>query len=147
MPTETFGKSKVRKDLGEMVAGMKPSFVRFPGGCFVEGDTLAQRFNGKTSLGEASKRGKNQCLWGYSATNGMGYHEYLQWCRMRWSTPTATRKAPSGERSVPRTATPSLSVSSSSRSAMRTGGTLQRALQATLRRAQEEVAPDPLYRL
>lgn len=79
MPLDTFGKSKVRKDLGELVAGMKPSFVRFPGGCFVEGDTLAQRFNWKTSLGKPSQRGKNQCIWGYAATNGLGFHEYLQW--------------------------------------------------------------------
>lgn len=87
MPLETFGKSKVRRDLGELVSAMKPSFVRFPGGCFVEGDTLAQRFNWKTSLGEPSKRGKNQCIWGYSATNGLGYHEYLQWCEDMKSEP------------------------------------------------------------
>ena len=59
---------------------MKPSFVRFPGGCFVEGDTLAQRFNWKLSLGEPSQRAGNRCIWGYKATNGLGYHEYLQWC-------------------------------------------------------------------
>ena len=87
MPMETFGKSKVRKDLGELVAGMKPSFVRFPGGCFVEGDILANRFNWKNSLGPVASRPGNQCLWGYHATNGMGYHEYLQWCEDSGAAP------------------------------------------------------------
>ncbi|MGC4042898.1 MAG: alpha-L-arabinofuranosidase C-terminal domain-containing protein [Armatimonas sp.] len=80
MPRETWGKSGLRKDLATLVAGMKPSFVRFPGGCFVEGDKLANKFDWKTTLGPRGGRIPNQCLWGYKCTNGLGYHEYLQWC-------------------------------------------------------------------
>jgi alpha-L-arabinofuranosidase len=79
LPLDTFGKSKVRKDLGQLVAGMKPSFVRFPGGCFIEGDTLALRFNWRNSIGPVDMRTPTQCIWGYKATNGLGFHEYLQW--------------------------------------------------------------------
>ena len=35
----------IREDLAEVIAAMQPSFVRFPGGCYVEGDRLADRFN------------------------------------------------------------------------------------------------------
>ncbi len=87
LPRETFGKSQVRKDLGELIAGMQPSFVRFPGGCFVEGDKLANKFDWKTTLGKKSGRTPNQCLWGYKCTNGLGYHEFLQWSEDMKSEP------------------------------------------------------------
>lgn len=80
LPKETHGKAGLRKDLAKLVEGMKPSFVRFPGGCFVEGDKLANKFDWKSTLGKKSGRTPNQCLWGYKCTNGLGYHEYLQWC-------------------------------------------------------------------
>ena len=80
MPTDTHGQAKLRKDLASLVAGMKPSFVRFPGGCYVEGDRIGDRFIWKTSLGEVNQRGGTQCIWGYKATNGLGFHEYLLWC-------------------------------------------------------------------
>lgn len=80
LPTDTLGKAKLRKDLAGLVAAMKPSFVRFPGGCYVEGDRLVDRFIWKTSLGEVNQRGGTQCIWGYKATNGLGFHEYLLWC-------------------------------------------------------------------
>ena len=87
LPRETFGKAGLRKDLGELVRAMKPSFVRFPGGCFVEGDKLANKFDWKSTLGRKSGRTPNQCLWGYKCTNGLGYHEYLQWCEDMKSAP------------------------------------------------------------
>ncbi|MGV3613892.1 MAG: alpha-L-arabinofuranosidase C-terminal domain-containing protein [Fimbriimonas sp.] len=72
----------LRKDLAEHVAGMKPAFVRFPGGCYIEGgDRLADRFNWKASLGPVHERGQiPRGMWGYPTTYGLGYHEYLQWC-------------------------------------------------------------------
>ena len=41
-PRDTFkGRANgMRKDLADMVAAMKPGFVRFPGGCFVEGEEI-----------------------------------------------------------------------------------------------------------
>ena len=59
---------------------MKPSFVRFPGGCYVEGDRLANAFRWKNSIGDPAKRPGHWNLWGYRSTDGLGYHEYLQMC-------------------------------------------------------------------
>ncbi|MBB6048770.1 alpha-L-arabinofuranosidase C-terminal domain-containing protein [Armatimonas rosea] len=80
MPTETRGQAKLRKDLATLVAAMKPSFVRFPGGCYVEGDRIGDRFIWKGTLGDPNQRGGTRCIWGYKGTNGLGFHEYLLWC-------------------------------------------------------------------
>ena len=46
LPVEGWrGLPYIREDLAELIAAMQPSFVRFPGGCYVEGDRLADRFN------------------------------------------------------------------------------------------------------
>ena len=42
MPKKTWKGHGLRPDLCEMLAGLKPAFVRFPGGCWVEGDDMAQ---------------------------------------------------------------------------------------------------------
>ena len=71
----------LRKDLADKVEEVKPSFVRFPGGCYVEGDKLANRFQWKNTLGNPlTGRIPHSNLWGYMSSNGLGYHEYLQWC-------------------------------------------------------------------
>ena len=59
---------------------MKPSFVRFPGGCYVEGNRLANAFRWKNSIGDLAERPGHWNLWGYRSTDGLGYHEYLQMC-------------------------------------------------------------------
>ena len=68
----------LRPDLGQMLAEMKPAFVRFPGGCFVEGNKLANAFRWKDTLGDVAERPGHWNLWGYRSTDGLGYHEYLQ---------------------------------------------------------------------
>lgn len=83
MPVDTFKErpNGLRKDLASLVDAMKPGFVRFPGGCFIEGHTLAQAFDWKKSIGPVEQRPTNpRSFWGYPITNGLGYHEYLQWC-------------------------------------------------------------------
>lgn len=69
-----------RSDLADMVAGLRPSFMRFPGGCWVEGDTIPQAMRWKATIGDISERRTQWCLWKYHSTNGLGYHEYLQLC-------------------------------------------------------------------
>ena len=60
---------------------MRPGFVRFPGGCYIEGDKLALAFDWKRSVGPVEVRqGLAKSHWGYANTYGLGYHEYLQWC-------------------------------------------------------------------
>jgi alpha-L-arabinofuranosidase len=70
----------LRPDLAEMLAAMKPAFVRFPGGCYVEGNKLANAFRWKDSIGDVAQRPGHWNLWGYRSTDGLGYHEYLQMC-------------------------------------------------------------------
>lgn len=50
------GLNYVRADLADAMANMYPSFVRFPGGCFSEGDLLINRFNWKNALGPIETR-------------------------------------------------------------------------------------------
>ncbi|MGD0094339.1 MAG: alpha-L-arabinofuranosidase C-terminal domain-containing protein, partial [Planctomycetota bacterium] len=70
----------LRPDLAEMLAGLKPSFVRFPGGCWVEGDTMKFASRWKRTIGDIADRWVQWNLWNYFATNGLGFHEYLVLC-------------------------------------------------------------------
>lgn len=80
-PAETYGKSGLfRKDLMEKLAALKPSFVRFPGGCWVEGDTMKEAYRWKTTLGSIWERRTQWNIWKYWSTNGVGFHEYLLLC-------------------------------------------------------------------
>lgn len=84
MPTDTWKKrpNGMRIDLAQEVANMHPKFVRFPGGCYVEGgDHLANAFDWKRSVEpEIERKGLDHSMWGYPNSFGLGYHEYLQWC-------------------------------------------------------------------
>lgn len=81
MPAATYGKSGLfRKDLMERLAALKPSFVRFPGGCWVEGDTMKEAYRWKTTLGDRWERRTQWNLWGYWSSNAVGFHEYLLLC-------------------------------------------------------------------
>ena len=68
----------LRPDLAAMVAAMHPAFVRFPGGCFVEGQIIANRFNWKRALGPIEHRAGHWNLWGYWNEDGLAYFEFLQ---------------------------------------------------------------------
>jgi alpha-L-arabinofuranosidase len=70
----------LRRDLAQMLADMRPSFVRFPGGCVVEGATLENRVQWKRTIGDVAARPGHWNLWGYRTTDGLGFHEYLQLC-------------------------------------------------------------------
>jgi alpha-L-arabinofuranosidase len=80
MPEDTFkGRPNgLRKDLAQMLADLKPSFVRFPGGCFVEGDRMSNALRWRDTLGDIAERPSRWCVWGYTTTQGLGLHEYLQ---------------------------------------------------------------------
>jgi len=70
----------LRLDLAQYIADLKPAFVRWPGGCFVEGIDVANTPNWKKSIGPVEKRPGTFSVWGYWSTDGFGYHEYLQFC-------------------------------------------------------------------
>ena len=69
-----------RPDLAQLLADLKPAFVRFPGGCVVEGATMANRYRWKETIGDVAARPGHWCLWGYRNSDGLGYHEFLQLC-------------------------------------------------------------------
>lgn len=77
-PTFNHRSNGLRPDLATMVKDMKPRFMRFPGGCFVEGDTMENAFRWKTTIGKIEERPGHSNLWQYTTTDGMGYHEFLQ---------------------------------------------------------------------
>lgn len=68
----------MRTDLADALDGMSPSFLRFPGGCYVEGHTLADAFQWKKTIGDIETRPGHPAYWGYHSSDGLGYHEYLQ---------------------------------------------------------------------
>jgi alpha-L-arabinofuranosidase len=70
----------LRADIARMLDGLKPSFVRFPGGCWVEGNVLEDSYHWKTTIGDIVARRTERNLWGYFSPNGLGFHEYLQMC-------------------------------------------------------------------
>ncbi|MGQ9879859.1 MAG: alpha-L-arabinofuranosidase C-terminal domain-containing protein [Armatimonadota bacterium] len=82
MPEDTFKRRPhgLRADLAQMLADLKPSFLRFPGGCFVEGDRLRNALRWRNTIGDVAERPSRWCLWGYNSTQGLGLHEYLQMC-------------------------------------------------------------------
>jgi alpha-L-arabinofuranosidase len=80
MPVATWKGHGLRRDLAEMIAALKPAFVRFPGGCFVEGLDQANAPRWKDSVGEQAQRRGIPNRWGYQTSGAFGVHEFLQWC-------------------------------------------------------------------
>ena len=78
LPQQTWKDHGLRVDLAESLAGLHPKFMRFPGGCWVEGDDFAHMNHWKNTIGNVDSRTPLWNIWGYNATHGLGYHEYLQ---------------------------------------------------------------------
>lgn len=82
-----------RKDLFDMLNDMKPGFLRFPGGCIVEGANLDNRYRWKDTVGEPWNRKWNWSRWAvhdvtmgqgeplffpyYNQSYGVGFYEYF----------------------------------------------------------------------
>lgn len=69
-----------RPDIMKMLADMKPSFLRFPGGNYLEGNKFSTRFDWKKTIGPLSQRAGHLAPWNYRSTDGMGLLEFLEWC-------------------------------------------------------------------
>lgn len=69
-----------RPDIMQLLADMKPKFLRLPGGNYLEGDFFKDRFAWKQTLGALGNRPGHQAPWGYRSSDGMGLLEYLEWC-------------------------------------------------------------------
>ena len=78
----------LRKDLVQLLADMKPGFIRFPGGCIVEGRDLANRYQWKNTVGPVDQRPVIMNRWNtefahkqtpdYFQSFGLGFYEYFQ---------------------------------------------------------------------
>ncbi|MCP9236213.1 alpha-L-arabinofuranosidase C-terminal domain-containing protein [Lewinella sp. JB7] len=89
-PQDTWkGRKKgLRKDLVQLLDDMNPGFLRFPGGCIVEGRTLAQRYQWKKTVGPIAEREYLINRWNtefdhrpapdYYQSFGLGFFEYFQ---------------------------------------------------------------------
>ena len=81
-------KKGLRKDLVELIEGLNPGFLRFPGGCIVEGRTLARRYQWKKTIGPIENRSSLINRWNtefnhrltpdYFQSFGIGFFEYFQ---------------------------------------------------------------------
>ncbi len=69
-----------RADLMEKLAAMHPTFLRFPGGNYLEGDHINERFDWKKTIGPMVDRPTHRSPWNYQSTDGMGLLEFLDWC-------------------------------------------------------------------
>jgi len=100
-PQDTYKgrKNGIRKDIGEKLEALNPKFLRFPGGCLVEGKTLEDAYDWKDSIGngleftineektygDVATRPLGVNLWGssnasrnpYYMTYGIGFYEYF----------------------------------------------------------------------
>ena len=70
----------LRNDIAQTLEALHPAFVRWPGGCIVEGIDLSNRIEWKKTIGDPKNRPGIYDTWGYRATMGVGYHEFLQFC-------------------------------------------------------------------
>jgi alpha-L-arabinofuranosidase len=69
-----------RIDLMQKLADMRPAFLRFPGGNYLEGNTIPERFAWKKTIHGLEERPGHRCPWGYRSTDGLGLLEFLEWC-------------------------------------------------------------------
>lgn len=88
-PEKTFKNrpNGLRNDLAQLLADMKPGFIRFPGGCLVHGDGLGNMYRWKNTIGPIEERVEQRNIWGYHQTAGLGYYEYFQFCEDIGSKP------------------------------------------------------------
>ena len=66
----------LRVDMVEALRAMDPGFLRFPGGCIVEGEGLENAYNWKDSVGEVTERATIFNRWRRSGTSGYYYQSY-----------------------------------------------------------------------
>jgi len=79
-PTWNDRPNGLRKDIMQLLVDLNPKFLRFPGGNYVEGNKIEERFPWQQTLGPLEDRPGHACCWGYRSSDGMGLLEFLEWC-------------------------------------------------------------------
>jgi alpha-N-arabinofuranosidase len=69
-----------RADLFDKLVALHPKFLRFPGGNYVEGDHISERYEWKKTLGPLVDRPTHPTPWTYRSSDGIGLLEFLEWC-------------------------------------------------------------------
>jgi alpha-N-arabinofuranosidase len=69
-----------RVDMMEKLAALHPKFLRFPGGNYVEGDHINERYEWKKTIGDLVDRPTHPTPWTYRSSDGLGLLEFLTWC-------------------------------------------------------------------
>lgn len=69
-----------RTDLMQMMGAMKPTFLRLPGGNYLEGNDIQDRYDWKQTIGPLVDRPTHPSPWGYQSSDGIGLLEFLEWC-------------------------------------------------------------------
>lgn len=76
----------LRADMVKLLEDLEPSFIRFPGGCIVEGNPLDNAYCWKDTVGDVAQRKQNENLWigtkqyPYYQSYGIGFYEYFLLC-------------------------------------------------------------------
>lgn len=83
-----------RKDMVQALKELEPAFVRFPGGCIVEGIQPGNEYQWKNTVGPMIDRIPAVNLWassfkekGYSQSYQIGFYEYFLLCEELGATP------------------------------------------------------------
>jgi alpha-N-arabinofuranosidase len=79
-PTYKNRANGLRMDLATHLEQLKPSFVRYPGGCYVEGLSWESAPDWRTMVCPPEERPGQWGYWLYRSTDGFGYHEFLEFC-------------------------------------------------------------------
>ena len=87
-PYDTYNNREngLRADMVEALKALKPRFIRFPGGCVVEGNPLSNAYCWKDTIGDVVERKQNRNLWigdtknPYYQSYGLGFYEYFLLC-------------------------------------------------------------------
>ncbi|MBO9201410.1 MULTISPECIES: alpha-L-arabinofuranosidase C-terminal domain-containing protein [Niastella] len=99
MPTDTWRDRPggLRHDLVQKLYDLHPGFLRFPGGCIVEGNQLVHRYQWKNTIGPLNDRLLVQSIWAddvpnrqtpdYMESFGLGFLEYFQLCEDLGASP------------------------------------------------------------
>ncbi len=100
MPVDTYKNLPIRRDLGEMLETLHPAFLRFPGGCVIEGRDEESMYSWKDSIGNGARltvgdvtttggievRPQSYSIWKgtqghpYYTTYGIGFYEFFELC-------------------------------------------------------------------
>jgi alpha-N-arabinofuranosidase len=64
----------------QLLSDMKPTFLRLPGGNFLEGNQITDHFPWKQTIGPLEQRPGHRGCWRYGANDGMGLLEFMEWC-------------------------------------------------------------------